>query len=93
MTLEMPEGFSPNGDGDNDYFVVRGIDAYASNEIKVFNRWGNIVYQMNNYDNSWNGKNNSGDELPDATYFVIVIVDTADGEITLKGYVDLRRKY
>ena len=93
MTLEMPEGFSPNNDGDNDYFVVRGIDAYESNEIKVFNRWGNIVYQKNNYDNTWDGTNNSGDELPDATYFVIVMVDTADGAITLKGYVDLRRKY
>ncbi|MCA1806818.1 MAG: gliding motility-associated C-terminal domain-containing protein, partial [Actinobacteria bacterium] len=93
MTLEMPEGISPNGDGDNDYFVVRGIDAYEDNEIKIFNRWGNVVYQMNNYDNSWNGESNTGDQLPDATYFVVLLVDTEEGAITLKGYVDLRRKY
>jgi gliding motility-associated-like protein len=93
MKLEMPDGFSPNDDGDNDFFVVRGIDAYESNEIKIFNRWGNIVYQKNNYDNKWDGRSNTGDQLPDATYFVIVTVDTQDGEVVLKGYVDLRRKY
>jgi gliding motility-associated-like protein len=91
MVLEMPNGYSPNNDGLNDYFVVRGLEAYPSNELKVFNRWGNIVYQMNNYDNSWNGFNNKGESLPDATYFVILEVQGTDGTITLTGYVDLRR--
>lgn len=91
MVLEMPNGYSPNNDGKNDYFVVRGLEAYPSNEITIFNRWGNVVYQMNNYDNSWNGFNNKGEPLPDPTYFVILDVHSGDGTITLKGYVDLRR--
>jgi gliding motility-associated-like protein len=89
--LEMPTGISPNGDGKNDYFVVHGIDAYPENEITIFNRWGNVVYQKNNYANEWDGTNTSGEPLPDATYFVILNVQGADGTITLKGYVDLRR--
>ena len=91
MTLEMPQGISPNGDGNNDYFVIRGLDAYRVNEIKIFNRWGNIVYQKNNYENTWNGQSNNGDELPDGTYFVIFTAESNDGQIQLKGYVDLRR--
>ena len=90
LVLEMPSGFSPNLDGSNDYFVIKGVEAYPRNEITVFNRWGNIVYQKANYSNEWEGKNQGGEPLPDATYFVVF---TAFGneDITLKGYVDLRR--
>ena len=91
MVLEMPSGFSPNDDGRNDYFVVRGIEAYPKNEIKVFNRWGNMVYQKNNYANEWEGTNIQGEPLPDGTYFVLFNAFSTDGTITLKGYVDLRR--
>ena len=88
--LEMPSGFSPNGDADNENFVVHGIDAYPENEITIYNRWGNIVYQKSNYANEWAGDNVNGEELPDATYFVILTVFATEN-ITLKGYVDLRR--
>jgi gliding motility-associated-like protein len=91
MILEMPNGFSPNNDGKNDYFVIHGIEAYPLNEIQIYNRWGNLVYQMNNYENQWSGTNNRGEALPDATYFVIFHAHGTDGTITLKGYVDLRR--
>ena len=90
LILEMPSGFSPNIDGSNDYFVVKGIEAYPKNEITIFNRWGNIVYQKSNYNNEWEGKNLNGDELPDATYFVIFTTQDTEN-ITLTGYVDLRR--
>jgi len=88
--LEMPSGISPNNDNDNDFFVIRGIEAYPDNDISIFNRWGNIVFQQNDYANEWNGENNNGERLPDGTYFVLF---RAFGEetITLKGYVDLRR--
>jgi gliding motility-associated-like protein len=89
--LEMPNGYSPNGDGDNETFVVHGIDAYPNNEIVVFNRWGNIVYKKANYANEWAGDNTVGEALPDGTYFVILTVVAGEEEITLKGYVDLRR--
>jgi gliding motility-associated-like protein len=91
MILEMPQGISPNGDGLNDFFVVRGIDAFPTNEITIYNRWGNIVYQMNDYANQWDGTNTKGEQLPDGTYFVVLHVTNADGTKTLTGYVDLRR--
>jgi gliding motility-associated-like protein len=92
LVLEMPNGFSPNDDGDNDAFVVHGLDAYPDNELIIFNRWGNIVFQKEDYQNDWTGENSQSEPVPDATYFVILKVTIpADGTITLTGYVDLRR--
>jgi gliding motility-associated-like protein len=99
--LEMPTAFSPNGDLTNDHFVVHCIE-YSYNRInkfKVFNRWGNMVYSKDNYQNDWYGQTNTGDEnggspLPDGTYFVILSINKSvrypEGRI-LYGYVDLRR--
>jgi gliding motility-associated-like protein len=90
--LEMPNGYSPNFDGDNDNFVIHGIDAYPDNTFIVYNRWGNIVYEKNDYANEWDGNNNAGEALPDGTYFVILtVMVNGDAEKTLTGYVDLRR--
>jgi gliding motility-associated-like protein/uncharacterized repeat protein (TIGR01451 family) len=90
--LEMPQGFSPNEDGENDFFVVHGIKSYPENTITVFNRWGNIVYQKDGYADEWYGENTAGEALPDATYFVILKAMVAGKETVLQGYVDLRRK-
>ena len=88
-TLQMPTGFSPNGDGPNDYFVIHGLIHYPDNQFKVFNRWGNLVYEKKNYNNEWDGTNNSGDKLPDGTYFVIF--ESTNLTTPLSGYVDMRR--
>jgi gliding motility-associated-like protein len=89
LDLEMPTGFSPNGNGQNDYFVVHGLEAYPNNDLKIFNRWGNIVYNAMSYSNHWDGVNNNGEALPDGTYFVILTINNGDKVLT--GYVDLRR--
>ncbi|RAW02394.1 tandem-95 repeat protein, partial [Pseudochryseolinea flava] len=73
----IPEGFSPNGDNNNDTFVIgyRGAEAI---QLEVFNRWGNLVYKNNNYQNDWRGTAMYGivlgGELPDGTYFYKVKV-------------------
>jgi gliding motility-associated-like protein len=90
IQLAMPSGFSPNGDYSNEFFVVRGIEAYPDNQLTIYNRWGNIVYQKEDYSNEWNGGNNNGEELPDGTYFVLLKAYATEPQ-TLKGYVDLRR--
>ena len=89
--LDMPEGLSPNGDGDNDYFVIKGIEAYPNNELTIYNRWGNIVYQRSGYSNEWQGENNMGEPLPDGTYFAIFKPSGSGNVEPLTGYVDLRR--
>jgi gliding motility-associated-like protein len=89
MVLDLPTGYSPNGDGLNDFFVIHGIDNYPDNKLTVFNRWGDEVYAAYNYHNTWNGQNNNGGDLPDGTYFIILKIN--GGSITRNGYVDLRR--
>lgn len=88
--LEMPNGISPNGDGFNDFFTVRGLESYPNNRVLVFNRWGNQVYEEQNYRNSnpWYGTNQDGGNLAEGTYFVVVELDGADN---LKGYLEIRR--
>ncbi|MHC1706289.1 MAG: PKD domain-containing protein [Bacteroidales bacterium] len=66
-SISIPNVITPNGDGVNDYFVVRNIEAFLTNELIVFNRWGKKVYEKLNYRNDWSGGN-----LPDGTYYVII---------------------
>lgn len=75
--------FSPNGDGVNDFFKIDCISRYPQNELQVYNRWGNIVYQKRNYNNDWDGTPNGRaivqkeDQLPVGTYYYIL--DLGDG--------------
>ena len=87
--LVLPTGYTPNGDGHNDAFIIQGLESYPHNTLVVLNRWGNVVYDRLNYSNDWVGENGHGQQLPDGTYFVILNVN--DGQRTLQTYVDLRR--
>jgi gliding motility-associated-like protein len=89
--LALPSGFTPNGDGYNDLFIIHGIESYPDNKLEIYNRWGNIVYDKNLYGNDWNGTNNSGEALPAGTYFVVFVINDNGNKIELKGYVDIRR--
>ncbi len=88
--LTMPTGITPNGDGKNDNFVIKGIEAYPNNVLTIYNRWGNIVYKRAKYLNEWAGTNMGGEELPEGTYFAVLEINGRD--ITLNGYVEIRRK-
>ncbi|MCE3297236.1 MAG: hypothetical protein K0R65_2950 [Crocinitomicaceae bacterium] len=89
----IPEGFSPNGDAINDLFVIRGIQYFPSNTFEIFNRWGNKIFEISPYQNSWNGKSfvdfSLGDELPVGLYFYIL--DLGDDSPALKGTIYLNR--
>ncbi|MBP6573717.1 MAG: gliding motility-associated C-terminal domain-containing protein, partial [Flavobacteriales bacterium] len=87
--LVMPTGFSPNGDGSNDAYVVHGLDGFPNNRMLVVNRWGNTVFDQLNYRNDWRGENQQGEALPNGTYFVVITIN--EGEQTMQNYVDLRR--
>ena len=96
-TLVIYKGFSPNGDGSNDQWIIDGILFYPENTVQVFNRWGNLVYKEAGYDNQskvWFGQTNQGivlgdNILPDGTYFYMV--DLGDGTEAQSGYVMLKR--
>ncbi|MEL1243642.1 gliding motility-associated C-terminal domain-containing protein [Flavobacterium sp. DGU11] len=70
---EIQRGISPNNDGLNDYFDLEAFDVA---QLQIFNRYGMNVYSKSNYQNEWYGQSDSGNELPDGTYFYVI--DFAD---------------
>ncbi len=66
------KGISPNGDGQNDNFMINCNDQYPEATLKIFNRWGDQVWGSgSHYTNNWDGKNGRGEVLPDGTYYYI----------------------
>lgn len=81
----IPRGISPNGDGDNDSFDISNLEArYA----KIFNRYGMLVYEQENYTNEWNGQSGT-QELPTGTYYYMITL-SAGKQVT--GWVYLQRE-
>lgn len=92
--LMIPQVFTPNFDNVNDFFVINGIFGYLENNLKIFNRWGNLVYEADYYQNDWFGINEKGvelesGELPVGTYFYIL--DLGGDEEPMTGYIYLTR--
>jgi gliding motility-associated-like protein len=90
--LLLPTGFSPNGDGVNDVFrVVRYLNIKELKWFRVFNRWGEMIFETNDIETGWDGKF-KGETQPLATYVWTVKGITKDGEeIQLSGNVTLVR--
>ncbi|MFM2156661.1 MAG: hypothetical protein RL516_1410 [Bacteroidota bacterium] len=93
-SIDAPNGFSPNNDGVNDYFNIKGIEDFDGNVIFIYNRWGNLVFKQKNYDNKWDGKCNAngtlmGQDLPEGTYYFLIDLNN-EGK-PLNGYVVLKR--
>jgi len=99
MPFFIPEAFSPNGDGINDEFEVKGLAKYRIVEIEIFNRWGNVVYQSRNYgkgqgkDGFWDGTASQGvrtgsGPVSSGTYFYVLKMD---GKEKINGTIYLDR--
>ncbi len=91
VSLTIPNGFSPNSDGKNDTFRIPELDDYPGS-LSVWNRWGDMVLDDPNYQNTWGGTCETslclgGGDLPEGTYFYLVDVEG----ITFKGYITLKR--
>ena len=69
-------GFSPNSDDVNDFFTIRGLEGHPNHKVSVFNRWGNMIFEGENYQNNWDGTWNGG-RLPQGTYFYMVELNDA----------------
>lgn len=88
--LKFYSGITPNGDGINDSWIIDNVEVYPDNEVAIYNRLGNLVWEANNYDNLntlWDGENLSGNDLPSDTYFYIFQSD----EGVEKGWIELTR--
>jgi len=93
--ITASQGFSPNGDGFNDLWVIDGITAYPQNKVQVFNRWGTLVYEASPYENNWDAVPNRGrifdssGKLPAGTYYYLITLEPG-GEI-ITGWVYIAR--
>lgn len=91
----VSQGFSPNGDGFNDFWVIDGLAAWPQNKVQVFNRWGTMVYEASPYNNDWDARPNRGrifdssGKLPAGTYYYIIIPKPGDEPIS--GWIYIAR--
>lgn len=79
----IPNVFTPNGDGDNDALAFSNAQYFPNNQLKVYSRWGNVVYESSNYQNNWSPR-----DVSEGTYYFIFTM--ADGR-NWAGHVTLLR--
>jgi gliding motility-associated-like protein len=84
MEFSIPNAFSPNGDGINEEWIVKGLlDIYPNNRLVIVNRWGVEIFRASNYQNDWNGQG-----VGEGTYFYQLTLTTQDGqEEVFTGYL------
>ncbi len=91
--LIIPEAFSPGDDGFNDYFHIVNLEHYDKASIRIYNRWGSLVYSKDNYKNDWDGRASKGgavgSKLPTGTYYYVL--EISDNGEKKNGYVFIKR--
>ncbi|MFK7952775.1 MAG: gliding motility-associated C-terminal domain-containing protein, partial [Ekhidna sp.] len=96
-SLTIYNGISANDDGKNDFFLIDCIDYFPANQVQIFNRAGQKVYEIDGYNNTsvrFDGFSNigvgdAGLELPTGTYFYVV--DLGNGDEPVQGYIEIVR--
>jgi len=93
--ITVYNAISANGDNKNPVFFLKNIDILADtkeNKVTIFNRWGDIVFEVENYDNVnqvFRGLNKNGDELPSSTYYYRI--EFSGGKETKTGFIALKK--
>ena len=86
--LQIPNVFTPNGDGINDKWEIELLDLYTECKVEIFNRYGQVVFHSMGYDKPWNGTYQNK-PVPAGTYYYVI--DTKVGRQVLSGFVDVVR--
>ena len=99
--IEVFNAVTPNNDGNNDYFYIRGLDCFTDNSVEIYNRWGVKVFETANYDNNsrvFKGYSegrvtiSQPDALPNGTYYYILKYKDINGIISSKtGFLYLTK--
>ena len=82
---------SPNNDNKNDLWIINNLELYPNNIVKVYNRWGSLVFEAEPYQNDWNGhyKGTAANSLPASTYFYVI--DTKKkSQDPYTGYIEIQ---
>jgi gliding motility-associated-like protein len=87
----IPNAFSPNGDNVNDLFFIENLEAFKDVTLKIFNRWGELIWESKNKNEGFIGDNKSK-ELANDVYFYIVDYSGWDGSsYSKKGNITILR--
>ncbi len=86
--LVIPNTFTPNNDGINDYWDIVGLTAYEYATVDIFTRYGQKIYHSIGYDKPWDGTLNN-ERLPVGVYYYVI--DTKVNGLVLSGYITLIR--
>ncbi len=86
LDIQIPNIFTPNGDGINDYFVIRNIEKYPSNQLIITNRLGKSVFERTNYQNNWDAANAS-----EGVYYYVLKIKTNGNEVVKSGMITIAR--
>lgn len=86
--LEAGTLLTPNGDGINDKFIIKNVDYYPNNTLKIFDKAGRILYTKKSYNNDWDGTLN-GSPLAEGTYYYVL--DMGPGLGNFKGFINIIR--
>lgn len=93
-SIFVPNVITPNGDGANDRLVFDFLDLfsdrYPNPKLVIFNRWGDVLFESESYMNDWDGKDQSGRDLPEGTYYFVLRIKVPDGEV-IKGDLTIIR--
>jgi gliding motility-associated-like protein len=87
--IEVYNGFTPNGDGINDFWVIDNINKIPENKVIVYNRWGKKVFETTNYDNRdnyWDGQFD-GKKVPSGTYFFMIL--EKNNKVLVKAWLEI----
>lgn len=94
--LTIPELVTPDGDGHNDTWDIPGLSSFPDAEVFIYNRWGNLIYQVKPYTTPWNGEPNEGltidgnsGKVPFGTYFYLIRLND-ENKTEYKGYLELQ---
>jgi gliding motility-associated-like protein len=89
-----PNVFTPNSDGNNDFFIVLNLDDYENSKITIYNRWGGVIYMNENYLNNWDGTNyKTGAAVADGVYYYIVEPNSTKYEYSENKKPELNRTF
>ncbi len=70
--LQIPNAFTPNGDGNNDTWIIENLEMFPKHHVQVFNRWGQVMYEGHYGDDPWEGTTLTGKKAPTGTYIYVI---------------------
>jgi gliding motility-associated-like protein len=78
--IVVPKGFSPNGDGTADFFIIENLNGRSA-QLQVFNRWGQKVFESSDPNARWDGRWKGREDCPEGVYYVLIKARDRKGKL------------